>query len=53
MSLDILEICESLGIFHYPLNVESYYDEEEDIELSDLEIRKIEDVDPEKEKFKD
>lgn len=29
------------------------FDEDEDIELGDLEIRKIEETDPEKEKFKD
>lgn len=39
MSLDILEICESLGIFHYPLKIESYYDEEEDIEIEQYTIK--------------
>jgi hypothetical protein len=33
MAQDILEICESLGIYHYPLDVIKYYDEEEEIEV--------------------
>ena len=33
MALDILEICESLGIYHYPLDINKYYDEDEEIEV--------------------